>query len=279
MNKIEAISNIALRLKDMPLFVLPFSEQFKIAHDLSAIFMEVERELNDSGASSTSTFAKIKEINSQLVISPLNEYRIFSAIKDLIFVFQSQGDLTPAEKSLLELTDQVLVRAKDFWISEASLSKLALSQDEIKKLTRNLLEKEMQLYSLDYFLHMNKAIQVSNNKADIILHGIDALPDLISDAVADDMLSRIVYNIKDKAVRYRMISDYYHYKAVFLPLKGKTSLTVEEINKVTIALHLYCLSLLDILEENGISKIINGLSFPYGSGVTIAEVRKQMGAK
>ena len=279
MQKIEVISQVAKKLKDMPIFVLPFGEQFEIVRDLSTLFSEMERELLESGSSDTETFVKIKEINGQLSLTPLNEYRVFSSLKDLMFTFRAQNELNQSEKNLLELVDKVLVRAKDFWISEMSLSELDLSSEEIENQTKSLLEKEMELYSLDYFLFMNKAVGESGDKASVILTGADTMPGLRSDAMQDDMLTKIVYNIKDKETRYQMISDYYRYKAAFLPIGEKEKLTIEEVSIIESALRLYCLSLLEILQENGINEIVNGLSFPYGSGVMIADVRKQLEAK
>ena len=147
--------------------------------------------------------------------------------------------------------------------------------DEIRAHDTNIINKSMQIYAIDYFLFVYKNLSEVEDKQSIIFSGLKTTPALISDALEDDMLKKVVYSLCGKDIRKRMINDYYNYKKVFISVDN-TNITNEKNSEIVEALRIYCLSLIDISLEYGIMIFEKSLLEPYGPKADFSEIKKQI---
>jgi len=271
----DMLYNILLHLKDLPYFVLSPREQWRTIGFLRKLFLRIKKQLDLAQLDRSSSCRFVQEVLKLTDQVPVNEYRVLSAVKSLIFELRRLSKPLKGEEKILLLLDCALNRAKPFWLSEEVFSKnLEDSKVNLKERSKQIIQKEMQLYALDYFMTVYKGISDSGN-ADIYSSNGN-LPSLYEDAVSDDMLNKVVYLIPEKKLRYRMVGDYYNYKKVFLDLKPGDKLAPEKEKCVVSALKQYILSLLQVSLDYDARVFCFGIIFPYGKDVQLEELRKRI---
>ncbi len=265
----QLIKEIAEDFVDLPYFVLPPSFQKKRLTRLRFLFKSM-RSAFPQDEKRTQIYIKVEEINRCFSEIPLDEHKLFSSLKDLIYILRRFGQLSPLYDEMETVINKVIDRAKPFWISESAIAKYNQNDSSIWQHSKSVLFSEMQLYSLDYFLLMYK--KMSEGDTSLILNEFEGLPSLMGDALDDDMLKKVVYNLREKKLRYQMIRSYYDYKKSFLSIEPKKVLTSQDFLNIKKSLQKYCLSLLVVSDKYGIEKINSGIHFPYGSGVLVKDI-------
>lgn len=239
----------------LPFFLLVPSKQREQKNILFSIFSSLADELPESKI--------IKEIIDIINYNIFNELEFSQKLKAFL------SSLTLADhvdiKKILNSLDLVISRMAPFYLARqtaAEKNKL-MSREEINGHDKNILETDMRLYALDYFLLMYKVINEDKNK-NVIRLGLKELPPLLQDAMDEDMLKKIVFNLFDDKLMMRMAKDYYEYKKVFLNIPASGELTKESEVAITKSLKKYILSLINVGEELGVAQSDNGIIAPYG---------------
>jgi hypothetical protein len=167
-------------------------------------------------------------------------------------------------KKLLDYLDVVISRMAPFYLAKQTVAEKnkLMSREEINRHDKNILEADMRLYALDYFLTMYKVIS-EENKTDVIRCGFRELPSLLQDAMDEDMLKKIVFRLFDDKLMMTMAKDYYEYKKIFLNISVSGELTRESEAAITESLKKYILSLINVSEELGATQNDNGIIAPY----------------
>lgn len=262
---------------DIPLFLQNQEIQKDILNNFKIVFSKVNKKLELTKTLNTKVGKYVQDIIKIINTQPFNEGDFSYLLNKLLF------EIDPANNdreynSLKAENNKLLLRAQPFWSSEAVAitSREKLLPEEIKKHDFLVLRDEAQIYGLDYFLMMYKLLDTDKDLTErkkIVYIGHEDLPALISDALSDDMLVKIVYHLVDKDLRNKMILSYYDYKKIFLSItKDEKLATQKEIEVVFFGLKKYINSLIKISIENGIDTIQNVVYSPYGQTVNLAEL-------
>lgn len=240
----------------LPFFLLEPAEQTRQKNILFGIFSSLADELPKSEI--------IKEIVSIISNNVFNELEFSEKLK----AFLSSLALTDhmEVKKLLNYLNLVISRMEPFYLARQTAMKKSklMSQEEIIEHDKSILEMDMRLYALDYFLLMYKVISEEKN-VDVIRHGFKELPPLLQDAMDEDMLKKIIFNLFGDKLMMRMAGDYYEYKKVFLNIPAKGELTTGDGAEIAKSLKKYILSLINVSEELGVAENSNGIYAPYGN--------------
>ncbi|MFA7253280.1 MAG: hypothetical protein WC107_01875 [Patescibacteria group bacterium] len=266
------------KFADTPFFLLAPAEQKEIKDEILSLFTSLKHELEQNDFKDTDADRLVAKVILILSADTLNEYRLFDSLFD-ISLKMTAGDTnrTKSEKEFAIALEKGLERSKPFWLMMEQINKNCKSVEEIKEITKKVLGREMQIYALDYFLSIYKLLSTSSleEQKRILLKGHGKLPALIEDGLADDMLIKVVYNLYDQKLLYRMMVDYYAYKKVFLDI-GDSKLDEENIKQIILALKKYCLSLVLLSKEYEVENLTDGLYFPYGQGISIDSLIKEL---
>ena len=258
--KLDGVINNFLQL---PFFLLEPAKQKEQKNILFSIFSSLADELPEREI--------IKEIVDTINRNIFNELEFSQKLK----AFLSSLTLTDHAdvKKLINYLDLVISRMAPFYLARqiaAEKNKL-MSREEIKRHDKNSLEIDMRLYALDYFLLMYKVIN-EEKKMNVIRQGFKELPSLWQDALDEDMLKKIIFNLFDDKLIMRMANDYYEYKKAFLNIPANGVLTVEAEAAIAESLKKYILSLINVSEELGVAENSNGIYNPYGN-ISLSELK------
>ncbi len=261
---------------EIPFTFLQTEKQAIIAKNLSTIISNILSSLGKESLEKTIFYVNTKKL--QLSVSNGVDEQKFALYLKPFLEALSTSHQSRAFQAINPVAEKFLDRIQPFYISEAQAVKYREShgKDEIQKHDTDIIDKTLQIYAMDYFLLAYKNLCISPDKKSLIISGIDKAPALIDDALADDMLKKVVYSLYGKDIRKRMIRDYYTYKQVFLTIPNDVDLTDEKISEITEALRKYCLSLIDISLEYGITSFKHSLLEPYGPNADLAEIKKQI---
>lgn len=262
---------------DIPFFLQPQKDQKEILNNFEIIFKKIKNKLEKSKTLDTKVGKYIEEIIQIIKSEPFNEGDFSYLLNKLLFEIDPTSDDREYNSLKLE-NDKLMLRAQPFWSSEAvvTTSREKLLPEEIKNHDFLVLRDEAQIYGLDYFLMMYKLLDTNKDLTErkkLVYIGHEDLPALISDALSDDMLVKIIYHLIDKDLRNKMILSYYDYKKIFLSInKDETLATENEMEKVYLGLKEYIKSLIKVSLENGIDTIQNVVYSPYGQTVNLTEL-------
>ncbi len=251
---------------DIPFALLAPETQKNVQQNLNIIFSNVFLRLEKENLQDTVFGGSVKAL-LESVQGIFNEKKFATHLR----AFSSVANLD-------NIVEKFLNRVEPFYLSETQAQKYrdSHSKEEILGHDTEIISKALQLYALDYFLLAYKSFLNSQDKKSLVLRGIDKAPALAADALDDDMLKKVVYSLCGSEIRARMINDYYKYKTVFLPVCDEDTLTDQKIIETQEALRKYCISLLDISVEHGITVFKNSLLLPYGANADLLEIKKQI---
>ncbi|HRY36842.1 MAG TPA: hypothetical protein P5230_03135 [Candidatus Magasanikbacteria bacterium] len=276
-NPLEMIIEKLQVIKNCPFFVLEETLQKDFKNSLFNLFSDMLKALDAQKLSDTKLGKDVKKMIKILEKEKFKEYEFLVELKKVISV--SLGNKIDDSFNIIKEIDLLISQKTPFWASNNN-SDLFLKKhgkDEVKKYDLNLLENQMQLYALDYFLFAYNLILNPNFSAskDFIFHGNKNLPSLYKDAMEDDMLAKIVYQLIDKDLKKKMVIDYINYKNNFLGLKEDV-FNEKDLEKIKQALKQYCLSVLKVSLENGIKKIKHNMYSPFKAGEELAVIKEKL---
>lgn len=273
---ISNLTAIMEQITEMPFSLLPNDKQTISRTQIEQVLIKVQKDLNGKALSESKINKIIDSLLNIIRQKTLNEYRFCAGLRNFL---QGIGTKNSDAKisELLVILDKIINRSSDFWITEEKIENSKLGQEERFLLDKNILENEMQNYALDYFLFMYKSIAEGDvtTQESILFNGLNSLPALVTDALDNDMLKKIVYKLSSPDLRRRMIKDYYVYRQAFIGL-NKGSISEQSILGVSEALRQYCLTLLRISIEYKITMHSSGIYFPYGQGTELQNIINQI---
>jgi len=254
---LDILYDYLLKIKNNPYFILPAKESANWILILRVMFKKMKEEL---GKEKVPEFQAVFDL---LCEDRINEYRLAKSLR--FFLLKVYPGSFIQFDSLL---DKVEKRSQNLWMNEEQAYKMRMSKDRIEVVDHDvsLLQKEMQLYALDYFLSMQKWFATSDKKQklELIFDGKSNLPSLKDDAMEDDMLTKVVYQLWDWRLKIQMVKNYFEYKESFFGIE-KEDITNKQLAEIGEALSCYCRQMLDISIQQGVQRVENGLLLPYGN--------------
>lgn len=269
---ISRLQTVFEKITDVPLFLLPVPEQTEYLDEVKNVVTTIQQSLVQKSLADTNINNQLEVINSVLNELPTDEYRLTVELRSLITLLNPPHENEEIQR-LIEVLTQIAERSAGFWISEEEIEKNPLDEQTVYELDKELLATQMQIYALDYFMFMFRQMKEGDPKARtaLLFSGLNGRPGLIEDALADDMPKKIIYQLKSRSLRHRMIRDYYIYRQTFIGVT-QDSLNDGTIGIITEALRQYCMTLVAISLEFGIVKHVNGINFPYGQNVDMSTI-------
>lgn len=263
MNKIsnfEILCDCLKEIQSIPYFVLPQEKSARWVLVMRTLFTNLGITFLKGKVKRIPEIQKIQNIISE---DRINEWRLVQAIRNLFLKIQfDPGD------ELSSLLASIETRSKPLWEHEEYAFRMRMERERTDVMAHDkvFLEHEMQLYALDYFLSMHKWFSISDvsEQRKLVIEGKDSLPSLKDDALGEDMLKKIVYEIWDWRLKVSMVKDFYEYKETFLGITQDVDKV--QLGEINIALREYCKKLLNLLLKNGITHITSGFLLPYGYG-------------
>jgi len=264
-------------IKNSPFFMLNDSLQRDFKDTLLNLFSNMSKALSDKEVANTKLGKEVKKLIKTLEKEDLDEYVFLTELKKIVELSLNKN--LDISFNIIKEIDSLISKKMAFWASNnaSNLFLKKYSKDEVKKHDLNLLENQMQLYALDYFLYaynlvLNPNFDVSK---DFIFHGNINLPGLQKDALEDDMLIKIVYQLIDKNIKKKMVVDYINYKNNFLKLK-ENSFDKKDLENIKQALKQYCLDILKVSLDNGVNTIKYNMYSPFKVGEELADITEKI---
>lgn len=273
-NFVELANSIGY-FTEVPFSLLPLDKQALISKNLSNVFSNILTSLEKDHLEKTIFYTNVLMLVSATK-NGVDEQKFYKYIKLFLDALATNKESLSAE-ALNPIAEKFFTRVQPFYVSEIQAMKYRDSHktEEIVAHDTEVINKVLQIYALDYFLLAYKNLISSTDKRAVIFLGVEKAPAIAEDALADDMLKKVVYSLYDKDIRKKMIYDYYVYKQAFLSV-SKNSITEEDISRVIEALRIYCLSLIEISLENGVQTLKYSLLEPYGPNADLLEIKKQI---
>ncbi|MFA6427294.1 MAG: hypothetical protein WCW16_02505 [Candidatus Magasanikbacteria bacterium] len=256
-SNLEILYKYLQKIEHVSYFVLPAKESANWVLVLRTLFRKLKEEIGNE------KLPEFQAVFNLLCEDRINEYKLAKNLHSFLLKLY-----TKSFDQFSSLLDNIEKRSLNFWMSEEQAYKMRISKERVQVVEHDvsLLQNEMQLYALDYFFSMQKWFATSDNKQKLVLifYGKNNLPSLKDDALEDDMLDKVVYQMWDWRLKVKMVNDYFDYKKSFVNAK-KEHISDKQLVEIEESLRRYCKQLLDISIQHGIQKIENGLLLPYGN--------------
>lgn len=182
-NYTAVVEETLRELRYIPFFLLSALSQKKILQTLQSVFGALYGELQAQDVLKTPLAQSVAGIIALLKESLPNEHAMIARIVEF---FTMIDDEAISHTSLIQLLKEIDARALALATSEdkAARQRAALSREEIQTHDTAILQNNMQLYALDYFLYLYSLLkQKPQDPQRIILVGTDKLPALRTDAL------------------------------------------------------------------------------------------------
>lgn len=273
-----ALNNAIAPLITEPFFVLDHDKQRLIRETLIKIFSMIWSDLENHATGSSLLLPLIDDMLVLLKKSKFDDYEFACNLNN--FFVQVIAKPTHIEKIVLGNICLMSNRAKLFSYSEkvAAEARTSMACEQVRRHDLEILEDSMQIYALDYFLFIYMSLVVSAPEArlNIIYNGLGGAPGLKNDALENDMLKKVIFDLYSKELRQSMIIDYFIFRRQFVDLVESQSCPSEKILATIVGLKKYILSLIDVSLAWGITDFKHSLFKPMGELTDLRTIKERL---
>ncbi len=267
---LEVLFDLLKKVEDKPYFVLPDKESSDWLWQLRQLVKGLRNDFASRGFKEN--VVQLDKINLLVRSDKIDERRLAIIWYDFLL------DFYPLVINKIKPTlDKITARSREWCLAEerAREKRLKKTRKEIIDHDYKILENEMQLYALDYFLAVQNIFCVSDDdvRRQLVTVGHKGLPSMQSDAISNDMINKVVCYLWDWFLKVKMTKDFYQYRDSLVVIGNPIS--HGELENINRSLANYCLSLLSVLESCGVEEVSPGTVSPYGR-INVLELKNKL---